>query len=1171
MKPSFEFLSVHWFPVALLMAALILGAFCLRKRTRWLLVLGVIFASIALGSLALPSDWAGWLAAGAGVVIFVKLILLLTTGRWWPPVATAAALGLLLAFGSLFAEAVGHGLADAWRIVLSLEPVAPWWLLCLGFIPLIVYFSFRSLAGLGPVRRWLAIGLRCLLVLFLTLALAEVRIRHQNDSVTVLFLLDRTLSIPEELEADPKNPGKQIDRRWERIKQFINDAVEKRNPGHERDKAGLIVFGRRPHLELPASDVPQFHFSEISSNVNGNYTDIGAAIKLALASFPEGTGKRIVLISDGNENLGNAEEQARIARTNGVQIDVVPLAAGYRNENEVLVQAIEAPANIEQGSQLPIRVLVRSYNPRTVWGTLTVKQVTEGEAVLVPPSPVQNVRLQPGLNSFSFKQSLATQQQSYSYEATFQPEFVESDAGGRRRLLPGEDRVQNNRATTHVVARGQSRVLIVEAKVGEEQFLIDQIRGAGDGKFKVHAITVDRLPLDKGELGIFLSNYDCVVLANVPADALNDEQQEMIRSNTYDQGCGLVMIGGPEGFGAGGWQNTAVEKALPVDSDIKSVKVQGKAGLVLIMHASEMAEGNRWQKIVAKLAIKKLSPIDMFGMIYYHWGKGGHDWHIKFQQVAEKRDEMIREVDSMSPGDMPDVDPAFQKAYDELTKAEYDLAARLIILISDGDHWQESAAMLAKLRAAKIPCTTVCVTSHGVFAEQRMAQLARATGGRAYAPRNPNNLPAIYTKETRLISRSFIYEKKFTPRLAYRSGPTERLPDPLEPLYGFVRTTRKENPLVETPIVSPRFADQEEFPILAYWHYGLGKGVAFTSDARNAWDKDWAASAMYGKFWEQVLDWSLRPVESKKMTINTEYRDGKVRIIVDARDEKNRPITDLKLRAGITAPGMKADDLAKMKLKFEQKNSGIYEAEVKAEEAGSYFINAQATRTVKVKGKDGKETEVEEGVDSVRSGVTIPYSPEFADLESNTALTEKLRDMTGGQSYADDAASLAEAASSKELFRPGPVQFRNMQPIWYWLVFLAGVGLFFDVALRRIAINPSEVAEKCSNLWERLRGRLVLAAATPQFFDRLKSRKAAISEEFGKAKAAKRFEAQPGAATGPPPDVLDQPAKPIPRPTTAPKKLGPEGEKKKDDADAMSRLLKAKKRIQEERDKGKPE
>src|SRR5262249_41039971 len=155
--------------------------------------------------------------------------------------------------------------------------------------------------------------------------------------------------------------------------------------------------------------------------------------------------------SDGNENLGDALEQAKFAKQNGVQIDVMPLAAGQRAENEVLVHSIEAPPLIEQGSQLPIRVVVRSYNPNLVVGTLTVKQISEGQTVDVPGSPLKNATLQPGLNSFTFKQPIVDEQRSYTYEADFLPEWVVNDKGEvLSKGLPG-DRPQNNRATTHVV------------------------------------------------------------------------------------------------------------------------------------------------------------------------------------------------------------------------------------------------------------------------------------------------------------------------------------------------------------------------------------------------------------------------------------------------------------------------------------------------------------------------------------------------------------------------------------------------------------------------------------------------------------------------------------------------------------------------------------------------
>lgn len=1225
-----HFLATHWFSLLLLGVALGLGVLLLRSRRRqeaWslpLLLFTSAFALASAGGLALRPDWGMWLAVGAAAVLIFMLVLVVATGRWSATLGYCVGALILLGLGGFSTVAASESLSEVGKAFLSLEigqpgwltiwgPVAiPLWLLPLGFVPFIIWISYHSLAGLGSFRRWLAIGLRCSLIILLTLALSEVRIRHQNETVTVLFLIDRSLSVPPEYPTDapPDTPQARVDQRWERIKRFINDAVEKRGPGHERDKAGVIVFGRRPRLELPPSDAPRFNFTEVASNIDSNYTDLGAAIKLALASFPEGTGKRIVLFSDGNENLGSVEEQARIAKLNGVQIDVVPLAAGYRNESEVMVQSVEAPALTEQGARLPIRVLVRSFNPNPVIGMLTLRQLSDGQSEIVGGKPIR-VRIRPGLNSVPFPtRQLAGKEQSYTYEAVFQPEAVEMADGQKvRRYLPGEDRVENNRATTHVVALGQRRILIIEPAQGDHDLLVQHLKELGNNKYKVHNIIVDQLPQNKADLAVLLSNYDCVILANVPASdvaagdvpvdkipaAITEDQQEVIRSNTHDQGCGLIMIGGPNGFGAGGWQGTPVEKALPVDCDIKSMKVQGKGGLVLIMHGCELADGNRWEREIAKLAIRKLSPMDMIGVI--HWGDfSTAKWHIPFQEIGTKRDALISIVDKMNTGDMSDVNPALQKSYDVLTDPKNELATRHIIFISDGDHWEASQPLLAKIRASKTTCTTVCITTHGPGEVQKMSKMAAVTGGRSYNVKNAKALPSIYIKETRLVSQSFIYENKrgFRPTLHYKSGPTDKLPDQLEPLFGFVRTTLKQSPLVEMPIEGPPAGDQH-FPLLAYWHYGLGKAVAFTSDARSlpakerlGWDRRWAESDMYLKFWEQVVDWSLRAVETGKLTMTTEYRDGKVKIIVDARDEKNRPMTDLKMRGAVTSTAAKVEDPRKLQLKFEQKNSGLYEAEFKAEEAGSFFVTAQPTRKVVKKNKDGKEIEVEEGIDSVRAGVTIPYSPEFADLESNTPLLKKICEMTGGKMFLEkprdvvdgklipdydavpeDAKVLPDAVRSNEAFRPGLPRFRSLQPIWFWLALVTAILLFLDVAVRRIAIEPMEVAGAAQRVWGRLRRRAAVADTTPQFLDRLKSRKAQISEALDKSRAAQRFDAgdAPIASAPAGADAPTEAPKPLTRKPTAQPQISPD--KEQEAVDYASRLLKAKKRVWEERDKEK--
>jgi Mg-chelatase subunit ChlD/uncharacterized membrane protein len=1186
-----DWLMTHWFAATLVGVALLLGLVLLFLRRRsgsWsvpLLATGGVLGLLGIGGLVvplLPPPVGLWVLLAAVAFLVVMLVVLVVSGFWNATAAWVTAVVLALAAGGLAAAPVGEGVVEAGKLARSIEFLHPLWLLLLLLIPVIIYFSRRSLAGLGPVRSKVAIGLRCALILFLALALAEARLRHQSENMTVIFVADLSLSVPEETDGSTGPSGAPINRRWERIKKFINDSVELRGNGHERDKAGLVVFGRRPRLELPPSDAPRFNFTEISGEVDGNYTDIAAALRLARASFPENTGQRIVLITDGNENLGNAEEQARLAKEKGVQIDVVPLAAGQRNENEVLVQSVEAPGHVEQGSQLPVRVLVRSTNPNLVVGTLTVKQFSGEHSEDVPGSPRKNVVLAPGLNTFSFKQPLTDEQRSYTYQAEFLPEFVANDKGEPlARGLTG-DRPQNNRATTHVVARGQRRVLLIEPKKGDHQFLVKQLEAAGTSKFQVETKQVEDLPQEKGALGAMLSEYDSVVLANVPASdiaeglniggdnlsgVITEAQQEVLRSNTHDQGCGLVMIGGPNAYGAGGWQGTPVEKALPVDCEIKALEVTGKGGLVMIMHASELANGNYWQKVIAKLAIKKLGTSDEVGVLYYDY-QGGVKWHIPMQEIGEKRQVLLGMVDKLTPGDMPDFDPALKLAYDALVEEKRGLTTKHIILISDGDPAQNDKNLLQKMRNARVTCTTVGVATHGSPQDQSLATIATATKGRFYSVKSANALPEIYTKETRLVSQSFVYEKKFTPRLVYRSGPTEALPDQLEALYGFVRTSAKPSALVETPIITPQFAGQD-FPILSYWHYGLGKSVAFTSDARThegklGWDRDWAKAAYYGKFWEQVIDWSLRPVESKKLVMSTEYHDGKVRVVVDARDEKGRPMVNLNLQGKVTTPGNEIDDKG---LKFEQKNSGVYEAEFKAEQAGSYFVTAGPTRTVKIKAKDGQMIEHEELYDRASAGVTVPYSPEFADLESNTALLEKIRALTDGKSYADDPKVLEQVARDGEVFREGLPRFRSLQPIWYWLVCLAGMLLFFDVAVRRIALEPLEAVVVAQGAWDRLRGRRSAAEKGAEFLERLKTRKAQISETLDKSRAARRFEGGDAPVAGaPPPTAAEGPVTAPRRPAPRPAGLGVGPQPEQEPVDYASRLMKAKKKVWQDRE-----
>jgi uncharacterized membrane protein len=1196
-----EFLLEHWLALAAFLAALglfVAAAVRYLRSGDWAWRYhqpAAILASYAVGAFLVNAvdDFPGWLGpticlAAFGVFVGL-LVLVILTGHWSAAAGYALTCAFFFGLGAWTAPSLSDALQFAGVFLLSVRVQYLWWFLLLGLIPVLIYTSWHNLQGLGGTRRWIVLALRCALIVLLTLALAEVYARKANESVTVIFVWDRSYSIPPESAADT---GKDL--REKRIFDFINDSVAKRGPAHVNDRVGVIVFGKQPKLELPPSMVgTKLGFSKIMSQVDPSYTDIAAAMKLALASFPEGSGKRMVLISDGNENMGRAFEQAQIAKQNGVQVDVVPIDAGRKHQNEILIERLEAPAITEKDARLPLRVVIRSFHPQIVVARLNLRKITfdpaandkgakdDKERNRLSPE----VKLRQGLNVFYFQQAGAKDDTVLAYEATVIPLRVETPEGRElMKGLPG-DRIDNNEARVVVMSRGERAILLLrpQKRKGDEgdeethQTLIDQLRAATKG-LKVVPMTPEALRIltrgDNERLATFLSKFDAVVLANVPADDISPEEQAVIRSHVHDQGAGLIMIGGNKSFGAGGWQNTEIEKALPVNMELKSMKIEGKSGLVMIMHASEMQDGNAWQRTIAKLALEKLALTDMVGQIHYDHGFAGavpgHRWHIPFQEVGggkdgnravEHRKSLVKLVESMQPGDMPDVDPAFLLAHKDLTNIQYGLGTKHIILISDGDHWDASPAVVNRLKAAGITCTTVCITSHGQDEVKKMAALARFLKGRDYHVKDPSVLPAIYIKESRLVSQAFVHEKKFNPLLSgMREGPTEGMKGALPPLWGFVRTTPKESSLVKVLIETEKIG-QYKFPILAAWPYGLGKSIAFTSDARTVkggkgfWDRDWESEEMYTKFWSQTVSWILRPTETgKHLFMTTEHKDGKIRIIVEALDADKVPITDIELKAGITSPAFKVKDDKKFELKFEQKNAGIYEAEIPADEVGAYFINIQAKWK-----KDGQEV-----VDNVRAGVTIPYSPEFAEMDSNPTLLRRISAETGGQAYTDSDAALQEAAVKASVFRPVPESLMSLQPLWPWLVALTALCLLFDVAIRRIAIQPEAVWAKSVALWEKLRGRTGPEEKVAEFIERLRSRKASVGETMDKQKAAKKFETVEGAKPVEGPTVA--PAAPTQKPM--PKSEPAKTEKKKDE-DFASRLMRAKKKAMEDRDKDK--
>ncbi len=1020
---------------------------------------------------------------------------------------------------------------------LSVTVGRPWWLLLIPLIlPPLVAFSTRSLSGLGPVRRALAILLRGTVLTLIVLALAELQAVRRNDRLTTVFLVDASQSVPRELRKSALD--------------YVTESSKKRR---KDDLTGVIVFGKNPSVETPPAPT-EVNLLGIESTIDGEYTDLAAALKLALATFPEDTARRVVLISDGNENRGNALEQALAARNLGVQIDVVPLQYFY--DREVLVEKVSIPPDVKEGETVNINVVIRASEP--TGGTLQIFQKADNYRAPAPGNEKpQPIRLQRGVNVLTLKQ-LITKPNFYTFSAEFYPEEGS-----------GDQRAINNKAEGFTHARGTAQVLLIEGTRDEHAELVKALT---EKKINVTTLVAPRvdgsgsvdgdpMPNDLAQL----QPYDTVILGNVPKDAFTEAQHQLFASHVHDMGGGLIMLGGRDSFGAGGWMNTAVEKALPVDMQIKALKVQGLGAMVMIMHASEIPEGNYWQKVVAKAALNALSNFDYAGML--HW-EGQEAWLFTLRPVGGgSRGTMLRAIDRMTPGDMPDFDPSLQMARKGLMGVK-DAMSRHIVVISDGDPTPPSNSVIAALARDKITVTAVLTAAHGndPGAAFNMKNLATRTKGRFYSVTNPKALPRIYQKEARTISRPLIFERDtpWAPRVNFLSEPITGLASAVPPISGLVLTSKKENELVEVPIVSPLPSGQVN-PVLAHWTYGLGRSVAFTSDAGRRWAKTWPDWGNYAAFWSQVVRWSMRPVDPGNLTLTVRRDQGRIRVVVDALDKENQFLNFLQIRGNVVNPALKGESI-----ELYQTAPGKYEATFDAaDSSGNYFVN------LGYRGAGGVQ-----GV--ISSGVSVPYSDEYRELRSNPASLETLAALTNGASnffktYPDGRPDLKRTVDSADHFRRDAnlANPRGYSDLWPNLLWLAAVVFLADVAVRRIAPDVDRVRKTVADQWAKLRGREVAPAT--EYMEKLRSRKAEVGEQIDRSRSAARFEAPTPSGDSPahageplldPSSPTSGPPRPKPPAGDVPG-LAPSGPKPDTPQSYTNRLLRAKQKVWEEREKEK--
>ncbi len=893
----------------------------------------------------------------------------------------------------------------------------------------IVLLGMRSLSGLGPVRKWVAIVARLLVLLLFVLIIGGIRWQRQNKIVEVMAIRDVSQSTMEVHDY----PGKSL-------QQSIDDELQTATKAPDKepdDRIGQVSFSNTPQID----DVPNITLRQDTHAIRaaGNGTDAAAAIQLALATMSKDAMHRLLLFWDGNATAGNIDEAVAAAASQHVPIDVFPLR--YDIQHEVMVDHFVAPTWKRENEPFTLDVYLKSTNALPVQGKLSVLHNDAPMDLDASTPGVQATRivtLQPGTNHERVYVPALQAFGIHQFKAIFEGENVSAEVGQQPK--PGETPKQgdtlldNNTASAFTYVKGKGKILYIDNSPDQRGVMLRQALQRAEIELDNERTGVDQFPASLMEL----QNYDAIILGNVPrgAGGLSDDQQKMLAAYVHDLGGGLLMIGGEDTFGAGGWQGSKLEEVLPVNMEIPAQRVIPKGALVLVMHSCEMPDGNFWGMQCALKAVETLSSRDEVGVITFGWNGGMSNWDYP---LSEKGDgsRVNAAIKNMQVGDMPSFDDSLNVAMNGINGqgglVRSDARQKHVIVVSDGDPAMPSDKLMDQYKQQKVTISTVTIYTHtpGTPSPQMQA-MAKRTGGRVYGPieSNPGQLPQIFIKEARVVRRSMIYEETKPPYIPLRRTPTSSdmmkgLPGDLPAISGMVLTSRKPNPQVEVPILGGKNND----PVFAHWQTGLGRAAVWTSDAYNRWGFQWAGSPLYDKFWTQVVRGVARPPMSTDFEVQTTQVGDKGKITVEATNKDDAFLNFLSINGAVVGPDNKP-----LPVRLVQTGPGTYEGEFDAKEPGTY---AASLSYKSPKGAAGL----------IVSGMAVNASPELRDLKSNEALLKQIAERTGGRYYDQPWQQATAGLFTREGLQPSA----SPLPIWDIMIPILLALIIIDIAIRRIA------------------------------------------------------------------------------------------------------------------------
>ncbi len=839
------------------------------------------------------------------------------------------------------------------------EFMEPWALIgLLGWIPL-WWWNRSSLAPLGTSRRRLSAVLRSILLLLIVLALADPRWKGVSQKEHFLWLVDVSRSVQ----------GKGVE--------AATNLVENLEPGAGPDEQEWILFAGKSAVTDPET----LGSEELATRpLQDDQTDLPGALQYAMASFPPGTVKTVGLLSDGRSTRSGLAETIQLLEDQ--EIRVVAAAVEPPKNPEVLIRNLKAPRQARAEEPFDLGIEIESNEAMNAELSIFQNGVR---------TATRSLELDPGLNRITAPQIVQGQAMT-EFSALIQPEK--------------DTFADNNEAFVYVQADGKPSILLISDQPERARYLSLALRQEG---IELQARPGAGAPTGLGEL----QNFDLVILDNIPASDMTQTQMELLSSYVKDFGGGLLMLGGSQAYGLGGYMRTPIEELLPLRCDFEKRQESPSLAIVMVMDKSGSMGGEKIEmaKEAAVASAELLSPRDYIGVIAFD----GAPTTITDTQLATSKGSILKQIRSIQPGGGTNLGPAMQSAYDQLNSVPSKL--KHAIILTDGQ--SQPAPFYELTRRLALSRVTVSTVGVGSDADRGLlSDIASWGGGRFYFTDNPREVPQIFARETLMASQSALEEVPFLPIIAKPADFLLGVDFDTAPfLLGYVKTQLK--PTAELWLMT-----EQGDPLLATWRYGLGQVGGFTSDARNRWAVEWLSWEGFGPFWAQLTRRLMRSSESDSLPLSlTQEEDGYL-VAIDTLDNNDGFTQPENGEALLVGPGGKAERIVldpvapgRMEGFLPAKQSGAYHAQIRLEEDGS-TSHTQYTQ--------------------VSKGVSDEFLPRSSDTEALLEIVER----TGGWMV----ESQGEVAS---WFKDEDRTAVQEQELWPWLAGLALLLFVLDVANKR--------------------------------------------------------------------------------------------------------------------------